>query len=600
MLTIDSIKDTLSILPEKPGVYQFINNNKIIYIGKAKNIKKRVSSYFMQSTSHNYKHEVLVRKITKINYIVVESESDALLLENNLIKENQPRYNVLLKDDKTYPWLCIKNETFPRIFYTRNYETDGSSYFGPYTSVVMVKTLLTLIKQLYNLRTCNLNLTKENILKGKFKRCLEYHLGNCKGPCENLQSEEDYNQSIQQIREIIKGNLQNVLNHLNNLMKEYSKKYLFEEANLVKQKIQILENFKSKSTIVNSNINDIDVFSYIDNEHSAYINFMKVVNGAIVQSHNIELVKKLDETKEELLGLAIIDIRKRLFSNSKEIIIPFLPDISLENSRFVIPVRGDKKKLLELSERNVNAFKLHKIQTKEKISTQYKEYSVLSKLQYDLKLNKLPMYIECFDNSNIQGINPVASCVVFKSGRPYKHDYRHFNIKSVKGANDFASMEEIIYRRYSRLQEEGRNFPDLIIIDGGKGQLNAALISLNKLNFRGKIPIIAIAKKLEEIYKPDDPVPLYLDKNSLSLKLIQRIRDEAHRFGISFHRQKRSGDMLASNLDQIKGIGDKTKEKLLSQVKNINDISNLKKEELIKIVGKRTSEILINHFNIKE
>jgi excinuclease ABC subunit C len=590
-------RDVINNLPPKPGVYQFLNSNEeIIYIGKAKNLRKRVSSYFKTSDSGNFKQETMVKKIDQIKYVLVENESEALLLENNLIKENKPKYNILLKDDKTYPWICIKNERFPRVLQTRNYVTDGSEYFGPYTSGIMVKTLLGLIKQLYKLRSCKLSLSAAGIKQGRFKRCLEFHLGNCKAPCEGLQEAEDYNQSVSQIREILKGNYHQVINHLKQLMQHFSNELKFEEAETIRQKIVILEKFKGKSTIVNPKISHVDVFSVIDEENNAYINFLKVVNGAIVQAHNIEIQKKLQEDKSEILNYVIFDVRKRFRSTAPEIILPFVPDIPMEGVIYTIPVRGDKKKLLDLSLRNATSFRNDKAALRQEDKWTQQELSVLTRLQDDLRLKRLPMHIECFDNSNIQGSDPVASCVVFKSARPAKSDYRHYNIKTVKGPNDFASMEEIIGRRFRRILEEQGELPDLIIIDGGKGQLNSAVRRLKSLNLYDQVAIIGIAKRLEEIYIPDDPIPLYLDKNSSSLRLIQKIRDEAHRFGIAFHRKKRSKVQLQSSFSAIPGIGEATRNRLLKAQPDIEILKKMSLEELSEIAGVRAAKILYNYF----
>ncbi|MBN1790874.1 MAG: excinuclease ABC subunit UvrC [Bacteroidales bacterium] len=593
-------QDVIKKLPPKPGVYQFLNSNEeIIYIGKAKNLRKRVASYFKTSDSGNFKQETMVKKIDQIKYILVENESEALLLENNLIKENKPKYNILLKDDKTYPWICIKNERFPRVLQTRHYVTDGSEYFGPYTSGIMVKTLLGLIKQLYKLRSCKLSLSETGIKKGRFKRCLEFHLGNCKAPCEDLQEAEDYNQSVFQIREILKGNYHQVINHLKQLMQQFSSELRFEEAETIRQKIVILEKFKGKSTIVNPKISHVDVFSVIDEEESAYINFLKVVNGAIVQAHNIEIQKRLQEDKSEILGYVIYDIRKRFRSTAPEIILPFTPDVPMAGVVYTIPVRGDKRKLLDLSLRNATSFRNDKAELRQEDKWTQQELSLLTRLQSDLRLKKLPRHIECFDNSNIQGSDPVASCVVFKLSRPAKSDYRHYNIKTVKGSNDFASMEEIITRRYRRILAEKNEFPDLIIIDGGKGQLNSAVRSLKSLNLYDQVAIIGIAKRLEEIYTPEDPIPLYLDKNSSSLRLIQKIRDEAHRFGISFHRMKRSKAQLQSSLSAIPGIGEATRNRILEAQPDIERLKKMNWEELSEIAGRRAANILYNYFSNK-
>ena len=593
----DHINNILKTLPDNPGVYQFFNNkNEIIYVGKAKNLRKRISSYFNKTRHESNKIKVLVSKIEDIKHIIVDSESDALLLENNLIKKIQPRYNVLLKDDKTFPWICIKNERFSRVFSTRKIIHDGSEYFGPYTSAGMVRTLLELIHQLYNLRNCNYNLSDENIRNRKFKVCLEYHIGNCKGPCEDLQTEEDYNQTIVQIREIINGNLQNVLNYLKEMMKRYATDYRFEEAEMIKNKIEILEKFKSKSTIVNQKIHNVDVFSIVDKEKYAAVNYLKVVQGAIIQSHTVELVKKLDETNEDLLTYAIIDIRERFKSNSKEIIIPFKINEKLADVSLFIPKKGDKRHLLDLSERNARIYCLEKQKKNELIQVKKDDNRVLERLKADLKLKSLPVHIECFDNSNIQGTNPVASCVVFKNGIPSKKDYRHFNIKTVTGPDDFASMEEIVFRRYIRLISENKTLPQLIIIDGGKGQLNAAIKSLKKLSIEKKVAIIGIAKKLEEIYFPGDPYPLYIDKRSESLKLIQQLRNEAHRFGITFHRDKRSKSMLDSELNHIKGVGEKTITLLLNHFESVEEIKLAKREILEKLIGKQKTATILEYF----
>jgi len=578
MLLIDKI---INDLPKLPGVYQFLNKEgKIIYIGKAKDLRNRVSSYFNKNKYESFKTKILAQQVFDIKHIIVESESDALLLENNLIKKFQPKFNILLKDDKTFPWICIKNESFPRIYSTRKIYKDGSIYFGPYTSALMVRTLLDLICQLFQLRTCNLNLTQSNILERKFKKCLEYHIGNCKAPCENLQSELDYYQSVNQIKEILKGNIHEIIRHLKDLMKELANNYKYEDAEIVKQKIYLLERFQSKSTIVSPKLNNIDVFSIIEKEKNAFVNFLKIMNGAIVQSYNVEMIRKLDETAEELLLFAIIDIRTRLNSDAKEILVPFSPSEKLPNVKFTIPKVGDKKKLLELSERNAKQSLLQKLKSIEIKPFDSKILSILEKAKRDLMLAELPKIIECFDNSNIQGTNPVASCVVFKNAKAAKNAYRHYNIKTVKGPDDFASMEEVVFRRYRRLLDEKKDLPQLIIIDGGKGQLNAAVKSLNKLGLYGKIAIIGIAKRLEEIYFPNDSVPLYLDKTSSTLKLIQNLRNEAHRFGINFHRNKRSNEMIKNSLEEINGVGKRTAEKL---IKTFGSIENLKQAQLTEI-----------------
>jgi len=589
------IKSLLSVMPGKPGVYQYFDSNSnLIYVGKAKNLKKRVASYF---TGKNYgKTKILVSKIAEIKHIVVDCESDALLLENNLIKMHKPRYNIMLKDDKTFPWICVKNEPYPRVFSTRNIINDGSDYFGPYTTGGMVKTLLELLRRLYPLRTCSYKLTPENIKKGKIKVCLEYHLGNCKGPCEGLQSEEEYEKLIKQVKNILKGNIQEVLEYLKKLMREYATGLKFEEADIIKEKIKILEKYRSRSTIVSLRIKDVDVFSIIDDNKRAYVNYLKVIKGAVIQSHTVEVRKKLDETKEEILPIVFVELRKRFSSKAKEIVLSFMPEIELKEVSITVPQRGDKKKLLDLSKRNAWYYRrgIQKLLEGSKKSVRLEKK--LEQVQKDLRIKKLPIHIECFDNSNIQGTNPVAACVVYKNGIPLKREYRHYNIKTVQGANDYASMGEVVYRRYSRLLNEKKPLPQLVIIDGGKGQLNAAVKSIDKLNIRKEVTIIGIAKRLEEIFFPSDPVPLYLDKNSYSLKIIQNMRNEAHRFGISFHRQKRSIKFLGSEIDQIKGIGKETLKKLFQKFKSIDGIRKSDREELEKIIGKAKTGILLKYF----
>lgn len=588
----------LKNLPDKPGIYQFLDQSgKILYIGKAKSLKKRVGSYFNRKNYENKKLKVLVKKIFDIRHIVVDSESDALLLENNLIKQYQPRYNINLKDDKTFPWICIKNEAFPRVFSTRQIFNDGSSYYGPYTSANTVRTLLELIKDLYPLRNCKLNLAPVHIAKGKYKVCLEYHLGNCKGPCEQLQTESDYKQSIQQIQTILKGNLKEVTDHLKYMMQQMASDYKFEEAAKLKLKIETLEKFQLKSTVVNPSIKDVDVFSLVSENELMWINFLKIVNGSILQSHTIEIKRVLEEPEIEILAYAVTELRQRFSSSAKEAILPLKINSLPGYQKITIPARGDKLKLLELSLRNTKYFMLERKRQKALLLGTTPSDRILENLQKDLRLKQKPLHIECFDNSNIQGTNPVAACVVFKNARPAKKEYRHFNVKTVTGPDDFASMKEIVYRRYKRLLEENNNLPQLIIIDGGKGQLNAALESINKLGLRNKIAIIGIAKRLEEIYFPDDPVPLYIDKNSESLKIIQQLRNEAHRFSLKFHRQKRSGSMIQSELMKINGVGEKSLEKLLSEFNSIDEIKNSSKEKLANILGNKLSEKLINHFN---
>jgi excinuclease ABC subunit C len=583
-----SVEKIISNLPKSPGVYQFLNKEgKIIYIGKAKDLRNRVSSYFNKNKYDSFKTKTLAQQVFEIKHIVVTTESDALLLENNLIKKHLPKYNILLKDDKTFPWICIKNETFPRIYSTRKLSKDGSLFFGPYTSALMVKTLLTLIRQIYQLRTCNYNLIPKNIAEKKFKKCLEYHIGNCKAPCENLQTEYDYQNSILQIKEILKGNIHEIIRHLETLMKRLANEYKYEEAELVKQKIYLLEKFQSKSTIVNPKLNNIDVFSIVEIEKSAFVNFLKIMNGSIVQSYNVELVKRLDETPEELLLFAIIDIRTKVNSEAKEIIIPFLPSEQLPEIKYTVPRVGDKKKLLELSQRNAKQLILQNLKIKEEKPFDARVTALLEKVKSDLHLTEIPVIIECFDNSNIQGSNPVAACVVFKNGKPAKNEYRHFNVKSVVGPDDFASMEEIVYRRYKRQLDEQKDLPQLIIIDGGKGQLNAAVRSLMKLDLYGKVAIIGIAKRLEEIFFPGDSIPLYLNKKSSTLMLIQNLRNEAHRFGINFHRDKRSSEMIKNKLEGIKGVGKITAEKLLKYFGSVENLKHIQLSEMENVISKK-------------
>ncbi len=581
-----NLEQVVRNLPSSPGVYQFFDKNStILYIGKAKNLKNRVSSYFTKGRTESFKTKRLASQIVSIKHIVVETESDALLLENNLIKKYQPKYNILLKDDKSFPWICIKNEPFPRIFSTRNRIDDGSEYYGPYTSALMVKTLLNLIKQLYQIRNCKHNLSSENILSKKFKPCLEYHIGNCKGPCIGEQRLEDYEQSINHIKDILKGNLQQVQDYLFSLMKDFASKQMFEEAELIKQKHELLKRYKSKSTIVNPKINNIEVYSFIEEGNLAYVNFLSILNGAIVQSHTVELTKRLEETKEELLIFAILDIREKVSSNSKEVLVPFKVE-SFGNLTFSVPKIGDKKSLLELSERNARQYARQKRIMRETSALKKKQDTLLATVKTDLRLKELPTQIECFDNSNIQGTSPVAACVVFINGKPARKEYRHFHIKTVVGSNDFASMEEIIFRRYKRLIDENKELPQLIVVDGGKGQLSAAVTSLKKLDIYGKVAILGIAKKLEELYFPGDSIPLYLDKNSRTLRLIQHLRNEAHRFGIEFHRKTRSKAMLRNSLEEIVGVGDKSAKKLLKAFGSVDIIKTKSLDDLANIVSK--------------
>ncbi len=589
------IREITKTLPNSPGVYQFIDKEDvIIYVGKAKNLKKRVNSYF---NKHQIgKTKLLVEKISRIEHIVVETETDALLLENVLIKKHQPKYNVLLKDDKTYPWICIKKEAFPRVFLTRSLVRDGSEYYGPYPSVKTARNLLDLIHQLYPIRSCKLNLNQKNIAAGKFDVCLDYHIGLCKAPCVGLQTETDYLQDIKQIRQIIKGNFKPAIQYFTEQMQTYAANLEFEKAQEIKEKLASLENYQARSTVVNPAINNVEVYNIVSDAAYAYVNFLQVGHGAIIRSHTIELKKKLDETDEELLEIAIVEMRKRFKLHSKEIYVPFVLE-HLKDVKQSIPQKGDKKRLLELSKRNAVYFRLEKIKQLQLTDPDKHVNRLMKQMQQDLRLPVEPRHIECFDNSNMQGTEPVAACVVFKNGKPSKKDYRHFNIKTVKGPDDFASMTEIIERRYKRLLDEKAPLPQLIIVDGGKGQLSAAIKSLKKLGLYGKISIIGIAKRLEEIYYPNDSVPLYLDKKSETLRVIQKARDEAHRFGITFHRKKRRNSTLQSELEQISGIGSKTILSLLKHFKSVKRVKAASLEDLTAVVGKHKAKILWEWFS---
>lgn len=585
----------LSSLPTSPGVYQFYDSNDgILYVGKAKNLKKRVSSYF--NKNHEYgKTRVLVKKISSIKHIVVPTESDALLLENNLIKELRPRYNVLLKDDKSYPWLCLKNERFPRFFPTRRVIKDGSEYYGPYTSMKTVRILLDLIKSVYPLRTCNYDLSAEKINAGKYKVCLEYHLGNCKGPCEGHQTFAEYDRQIEDIRQIVKGNFKSSITYFKGQMKTLAAEMRFEEAQKIKDKIDVLENYQVKSTIVNPKISNVDVFSIISDNSFAYVNFLQLAHGSIIRSHTMEIKKKLEEQDEDLLELAIVEIRERFKSDSKELYVPFKLAVST-GLKVTIPKLGDKKRILDLSERNAKFFRQERFNQIKIIDPDRHTNRIMAQMKKDIRLSAEPRHIECFDNSNIQGSNPVAACVVFKDGKPSKKEYRHYNIKTVTGPDDFASMEEVVYRRYKRLQEEMQPLPQLIVIDGGKGQLSSALKSLDILGLRGKIAIIGIAKRLEEIYFPEDSIPLYLDKKSESLKIIQFLRNEAHRFGITFHRNKRSKGAINSELEGIDGVGEKTAQQLLKKFKSVKRVKEATIESLSQEVGASKAKKIYESF----
>ena len=585
MKTPEEIKEIIKDLPQKAGVYQYFDKEeKILYVGKAKNLKKRVSSYFTKKYEHA-KTKMMVSKVRDIKYFVVPTEMDALLLENNLIKKYQPKYNIMLKDDKTYPFICVKNEPFPRVFSTRRVVKDGSTYFGPYTSVRLVRTLLEFIHQLYPLRTCSLNLKEENIEMKKFKLCLEYHIGNCLAPCEGFQSEESYEIGIKHIKQILKGDIKSVTSILNDRMIYHSENLEFEKAQSVKEKLNLLENYQSKSTIVNTKINNVDVFTIVSDENSAFVNYLKISSGAIIQTHTIELKKKLEETDEQLLVYAITELRQRFNSVSKEIYSSLMLEDLWEGVKILLPKIGDKYKLIELSKRNAKYMQFDKIKKKDALKAKSSDKRIVNQLQVDLNLKEKPRHIECFDNSNFQGSNAVAACVVFKNAKPSRKDYRNFNIKTVVGPDDFKSMEEVVYRRYKRLLEEKESLPQLIVIDGGKGQLSSAAKSLDKLGLIGKIEIIGISKKLEEIFFLGDPIPIYLDKRSESLKLIQQLRNEAHRFGITHHRNKRSKNTFTTSLNEIEGLGEKSIEKLISHFGSVKKIKEAKKEELISLVG---------------
>ena len=585
----------IKTLPNTPGVYQYYDKeNRILYIGKAKNLKKRVNSYFTKKHDSS-RLRVLVRKIVTIKHIVVNTESDALLLENTLIKKYQPRYNIMLKDDKTYPWLCIKNERFPRVFSTRNTIKDGSEYFGPYARGKVLGALKSLIRELYPIRTCNYHLSKNNIEAGKFKVCLEYHLKNCKGPCEGLESEAEYMEHINAVRNILKGNFKEALQSFTEKMQQCAENMEFEQAQFYKNKLDILKNHQDKSTVVNPKINNVDVFTIESDDAYAYVNFLQISHGAIVRSHTMEIKKRLEETNEEILELAIVELRQRFKSTSREVYLPF-PVALPEDLKVTVPQLGDKRKILDLSLRNAKFKRQERFSQIKIIDPERHTKRMLAQIQKDLRLPELPVHMECFDNSNIQGTNPVAACVVFKNAKPSKKDYRKFNIKTVEGPDDFASMEEVVYRRYKRLLEEEEPLPQLVIVDGGKGQLSSGLKALEQLNLRGKITIVGIAKRLEEIYYPGDSIPLYLDKKSESLKVIQHMRNEAHRFGITFHRQKRSKAALETELDDIPGIGEKTVIELLKHFRSVSRVKKATKNELTEVVGASRAQKIIDYY----
>ena len=591
-----SLKIKLSTMPLEPGVYQFFNKeDKIIYIGKAKNLKKRVASYFQKNVGSR-KTKNLVKNIHEIKHIVVSTESDALLLENSLIKKYQPKYNILLRDDKTYPWIVIKKEAFPRVLTTRRVEKDGSEYFGPFTNYKTVRTIMGVFSTLYSLRTCHYDLKEKNIVEKKYKVCLEYHIGNCLGGCEGHQKEEDYDVYISNIRDFLKGNLSSSLNYFKNEMKTASDCLQFEKAQSAKEKIELLENYQSKSTVVSSKLNNIDVFSIISDSSHAYVNHLQVAFGRIVRFHNVEIKKKLEETDRKLLLMTLVNLRDK-FNSKNNIVISNIKFDKILDLKFIFPKAGDNKKLLDLSVRNATQFKIEKLKQVQIVDPERHTNRILNQMKTDLRLNKMPVHIECFDNSNIQGSNPVASCIVFKNSKPSKKDYRHFNIKTVEGPDDYASMEEVVYRRYRRMLDEKLSLPSLIIIDGGKGQLSSSIKALKKLNLENTIAILGIAKRLEEIFYPNDPIPLYLNKKSETLKIIQQMRNEAHRFAINFHRNKRSKQALTSSFDGIPGIGEKTKTALLKRFKSLKNIKETSLELLISEVGESKAKKLKDFLN---
>ncbi|PHN01083.1 excinuclease ABC subunit UvrC [Flavilitoribacter nigricans] len=597
-MTTEDYKKIADTVPRQPGVYRFLDGEgTILYVGKAKNLKNRVASYFGQRRDRAHKTRVMVKNANRINFTIVETEADALLLENTLIKKHQPRYNVMLKDGKSYSYICIKNERFPRVFITRYVVRDGSTYFGPYTSKSRIKIILDLIKQLFPLRTCSFNLSESNIEAGKFKVCLEYHIKNCLGPCEGLEEESEYNEKIEQVKNILRGNFGAVVGHFKGEMQRHAENLDFEKAQQIKEKLTAFEDYQAKSTVVSTTIRDVDVFSIASDEKEAYINYIKVVHGAIIHTHTQELVKNLDDEEEDLLAYAIPILRERFNSIANEVILPYELELGEEGVNITVPKIGDKRKLLDLSEKNVKYYLLQK--KKQEMNQTRKQTSaerILRTLQKDLQMDALPMHLECFDNSNIQGSHPVASCVVFKNAKPSKKDYRHFNIKTVEGPNDFASMTEVVYRRYKRLLEEQEPLPQLVIIDGGKGQLSSAMESIRKLNLEDKITVIGIAKKLEEIFFPNDPLPLYIDKKSESLKLIQQARNEAHRFAITFHRNQRSRAFLGTELTEIPGIGSKTAEKLLTHFGSLKKLRQATAAEIAEVSTLKVAQKIKEHF----
>ncbi len=595
-MTYEEFKIIQSTIPNEPGVYRYFSiEDEIIYIGKAKDLRKRVSSYFTKN-DHTYRIQRMIKTIHRLEFTIVDTEQEAFLLENALIKNHQPRYNILLRDDKTYPFICIKKEPFPRVFLTRQVIKDGSEYLGPYTSILTVKAILSMLINIFPLRNCTLQLIKKNIEAGKFKVCLEYHIKNCLGPCQALQSEQEYMENIQQVRELLKSNFGIVQNFLKKRMNEFAEQMDFERANEFKEKIEILEAYRSKSIIVNPKLNNIDVYGYTETHEFAFINFLKIANGTVVRTRSYEIKKILNEEKEDILQRVVID---NSFADNifvEELLFPFSISLPFDNIQITVPLAGDKKKLLDLSTKNAMYAREEKIKAGLSAEERNPSFRIMKTLKDDLKLQELPVHIECFDNSNFQGTNAVSACVVFKQAKPSKKDYRIFNVKTVEGPDDFATMQEVVYRRYKRLQDENQELPQLIIVDGGKGQLSSAVESLKQLDLYGKIPIVGIAKRLEEIYFPEDSVPLYINKKSESLKLIQRMRDEAHRFGITHHRAKRSKNTLVSELTDINGIGEKTFELLLKKYRSVKKIKEVAEADLAEIIGPAKAALLVQHF----
>lgn len=596
MAKSEHIENTLARLPKQPGVYQYFDDSgRLLYVGKAKNLKNRVSSYFTKQQQHG-KTRLLVNKIADIQWIIAPSEADALLLENSLIKEHKPLYNIQLKDDKTYPFIVIKNERFPRIFATRQFIKDGSEYFGPFPSVKVMHTVLDLCRKLYPIRTCSLALTEDNIANEKFRVCLEYHIGNCKGPCVGKQSEADYNTSIAAIRHLLRGHLKEVVQALESQMKSAAESFHFEEAEQFKRKLATVQKYQSKNTIVHTGITDVEVYTIAQDARCAYVNFLKIQNGTITKGHTSEVRRKLGESPKEILEAAIVQMRDKFGGDARIIYTPFEIELPLEGIQLHVPQRGDKLRLVEMSERNAKFFMRDRQKQLEQTHPEAAASRILETAKEDLRLSELPVHIECFDNSNIQGTNPASACVVFKNGKPSKADYRKFNIKTVDGPDDFASMTEVVHRRYQRLVQEELSLPQLIVIDGGKGQLSHALEALEVLGLRGKIAIIGIAKRLEEIYYPGDQHPLYLDKRSSTLKLIQQLRNEAHRFSLEHHRKRRSKAALRSELDEIKGVGAKTRHALLAHFKTVDAIRKADEKSLLAVVNLKVAQSILAHF----